>query len=112
MPGIVLARGSAPASGRFWAMRCSATQPVMPSPNLTAQLLRRLVDVLADLALHRDRDQVVAAEAIDADVVVVDQLAELGRDRQADLALVASRDRRAPSCWIDWSWAAQVAIFS
>ena len=113
MPGIVFARGSRAASGRFWATRCSATQPVMPWPNLTCELLGRLVDVLADLALHRDRDQVLAAEPVDADVVVVDELAQLGRDREADLALVAvSRDSRAPSCWIDWSWAAQVAIFS
>ena len=52
-------------------------------------------------------------EPVDADVVVVDQLAQLGRDRHArSRATVDSRDRRAPSCWIDWSWAAQVAIRS
>ena len=50
-----------------------------------AQLVGRLVDVLADLALHRDRDEVVADEPVDAGVVVVDQLAQLGRDRLADL---------------------------
>ena len=60
MPGIVFARGSFAASGRFWAIRCSATQPVMPSPIVDAQLVGRLVDVLADLALHRDRDEVAA----------------------------------------------------
>ena len=50
-----------------------------------AQLVGRLVDVFADLALHRDRDELVADEAVDAGVVVVDQLAQLGRDRLADL---------------------------
>ena len=49
------------------------------------QLVRRLVDVLADLALHRHRDQVLAVQPVDADVVVVDQLAQLGGDRHADL---------------------------
>ncbi len=44
-----------------------------------------LVDVLADLPLHRDGDELVPHQAIDADVVVVDELAELGRDGHADL---------------------------
>ena len=72
--------GRPPRPARFWATRCSATQPVMPSPSFDPQLVRRLVDVLADLALHRDRDEVLADEAIDADVVVVDELAQLGGD--------------------------------
>ena len=50
-----------------------------------AQLVGRLVDVLADLALHRDRDQVVADQPVDTGVVIVDELAQLGRDRLADL---------------------------
>ena len=66
-------------------MRCSATQPVIPSPTLDAQLLRRLVDVLADLAAQGDRDEVLAAQPVDADVVEVDQLAQLGADGLADL---------------------------
>ena len=92
--------------------------PVLGDPagdalaELDLELLGRLVDVLADLALHRDRDQVVAVEAVDADVVVVDELAQLGRDRQPDLPVARQPARRAPSCWIDWSWAAQVAICS
>ena len=57
-----------------------------------AQLVGRLVDVLADLALHRDRDEVVADEPVDAGVVVVDELAQLGRDRLADLG-----DARQPA---------------
>src|SRR3972149_2462316 len=35
VPGIVFDRGSAAASWRIWATRCSATQPVMPDPSLT-----------------------------------------------------------------------------
>lgn len=49
------------------------------------QLLRRLVGVLADLAQERDRDEVVADDPVDADVVVVDELTELGGDGHADL---------------------------
>ena len=85
MPGIVLARGSAAASGRCWATRCSATQPVMPSPSLTRSWSGRLVDVLADLAAASRPGQVVAVEPVDADVVVVDQLAQLGGDGEADV---------------------------
>ncbi len=50
------------------------------------QLLGGLVDVLADLALHGDRDQVLALEPVDPDVVIVDQLTQLRGNRQADLA--------------------------
>ena len=56
------------------------------------ELIRRLVDVLADLSVHGHRDQVVADQPIDAGVVVVDQLAQLGRDRLADLG-----DARQPA---------------
>ena len=86
MPGIVSARGS------FAASRQVLGDPVGGDPagdalaDLDPQLVRRLVDVLADLAAHRDRDQVLAVRPVDADVVVVDQLAQLGRDRMADLA--------------------------
>ena len=86
MPGIVLARGSA------GGVRQVLGDPVLGDPagdalaDRDAQLVRRLVDVLADLALHRDRDEVLALDAIDADVVVVDELAQLGGDGQADLA--------------------------
>ena len=85
MPGIVSARGSSAASPRFWARPCSATQPVMPSPTLTRSWSSGLVDVLADLALHGDRDDVVALDPVDPDVVVVDELAQLGRDGLPDL---------------------------
>ena len=57
-----------------------------PLAEVDLELLRRLVDVLADLAEHRDRDEVLLLEPVDADVVVVDELAELGRDGLADLA--------------------------
>ena len=57
----------------------------MPCAELDLELLGRLVHVLADPALHRDRHEVVAVQPVDADVVVVDELAELGRDRVADL---------------------------
>ena len=60
-----------------------------PLAELHRQLLGRLVDVFADLTLHRDRLEVEAAQAIDADVVVVDQLSELCRDREPDLPFVA-----------------------
>ena len=49
------------------------------------QLVGRLVDVLADLAEHRDRDEVTVDEPVHPGVVVVDELAQLGRDRLADL---------------------------
>ena len=49
------------------------------------QLVGRLVDVLADLTDHRDREELVAGDPVDADVVIVDQLPELGRDREPDL---------------------------
>ena len=112
MPGIVFARGSFAASGRFWAM------PVLGDPAGDAlaepdlQLLGRLVVVLADVALHRDRDEVVADQAVHPDVVVVDDRPQLGRDREADLAVAGEARQPTPSCWIDPSWAAQVAIFS
>ena len=56
-----------------------------PGAVLDLELLRRLVDVLADAALHGDGQQVLVVEPVDADVVVVDELAELGGDRLADL---------------------------
>ena len=80
-----MARGSAAALAMFWAIRCSATQPVSPSPSAQPELVGRLVDVLADLAEHRHRDEVRADDPIDPGVVVVDQLAQLARDRLADL---------------------------
>ena len=77
------------------------------------ELVRRLVHVLADLALHRDRDELLAGQPVDPDVVVVDELAELGGDGHADLLRRADRRlSRVPSCWIDWSWAAHVAMRS
>ena len=86
MPGIVLARGSAAASPQVLG------DPVLGDPAGDAlaerdpQLVGRLVDVLADLAAHRDRDRGPGPiEPVDAGVVVVDQLAQLGRDGQADL---------------------------
>ena len=85
MPGIVLARGSAAASPRFWAIRLLGDPAGDALADRDPQLVGRLVDVLADLALHRDRDQVLADEPVDPGVVVVDQLAQLGGDRLADL---------------------------
>ena len=49
------------------------------------QLVRRLVDVLADLADHRDRQQVAADDPVDPHVVIVDELPQLGGDREPDL---------------------------
>ena len=49
------------------------------------ELVEGLVDVLADLALHRDRDELVPGEPVDPDVVVVDELAQLRGDRHPDL---------------------------
>ena len=86
MPGMVFARGSVLASGRYWAMRCSATQPGDALAHRDLQLVGRLVDVLADLPAECDGDQFVAHPPVDADVVIVDQLAQLGADRQADVA--------------------------
>ena len=63
MPGIVLARGSCRGVGQVLG------DPVLGDPagdalaDGDAQLVGRLVDVLADLALHRDRHEVVADDA-------------------------------------------------
>ena len=54
--------------------------------DLDAQVLDGLVGVHGAVAHHRDRDQVLALDPVDAHVVVVDELAQLGRDRVADLA--------------------------
>jgi hypothetical protein len=37
----------------------------MPSPIVDPELVGRLVDVFADLALHRDRDQLLPVEPVD-----------------------------------------------
>ncbi len=58
-----------------------------PDPDPDPELLRRLVDVLADLAAEGDRHQVVTDDPVDPDVVIVDELTQLGGDRQPDLAL-------------------------
>ena len=49
------------------------------------QLIRRLVDVLADPALHGHRDEVLVLQPVDADVVVVDELMQLGGDGDPDV---------------------------
>ena len=49
------------------------------------QLAEVLVGVLADLAVPGDRHDVVAVDPVDAHVVVVDELAQLGADGRADL---------------------------
>ena len=79
--------------------------------DLEAELLHVLAFVLADLAAPRDRYAVVAMNAIDAHVVEVDERVQLRADRLADVLTVRNRVRRAPSCWIDWRCAAQVAIW-
>ena len=88
------------------------------------ELVRRLVDVLADLALHRDRDELVAGQPVDADVVVVDELAELGGDGHADLVdartggSAASRAAGSTASWAahvamrSKSWAARIATLA
>ena len=114
MPGIVLARGSAAASRQVLG------DAVLGDP---------AGDALADLrprswsgvsSTYSPTWPCIATgmrsspcEPVDPDVVVVDELAELGRDRDGrSRATLDRRFRRAPSCWIDWSWAAQVAICS
>jgi hypothetical protein len=68
-----------------------AGDPLAP---LDEQQLGGLVDVLADPAEHRHRDEgpVGVPDAIDPDVVVVDELPQLRRDRVADLV-----DARQPA---------------
>ena len=86
MPGIVCAR----------VVRRRVVEPLGdpvlgdpardPGAELDLELLRGLVHVLADPALHGDRASGPRSyEPVDAHVVVVDELAELGRDRLADL---------------------------
>ena len=60
------------------------------------QVLDGLVGVHRAVAEHRDRHQVVAMGPVDADVVVVDELAELGGDRVADLADVGEPRQPRP----------------
>ena len=80
-----MARGSAAASGRY------LRDPVLGDPAGDAlaerdpQLVRGLVDVFADLTAHRDRDEVRLHEPIDPGVVIVDELAQLGHDREPDV---------------------------
>ena len=82
---MVWARGSIAAFPRFWATRCSATHPVMPSPIAT-----RSWSVVSSMysptcPTIATGEQLVAGDPVDADVVIVDQLPELGRDREPDL---------------------------
>ena len=88
MPGMVCVRGSAFASGRYWATPCCATQPVMPCADPEAELVGDLVLVLADLAVEGDRLEVLADDGVDAHVVIVDELVELAADGLSDLAHV------------------------
>ncbi len=57
-----------------------------PLADLDPELFGRLVDVLADLPAEGDRDQVLAVAPVHANVVVVDQLPQLGPDSEPDLA--------------------------
>ena len=50
------------------------------------ELVRRLVEVLTDLPLHRHRDELGADQPIDPDVVVIDDLAQFRRDGHSDVA--------------------------
>ena len=64
--------------------------------DLDPQVLDGLVRVHRPVAHHRDRHQVLAVHAVDADVVVVDELPQLGGDGVADLAhLGEARQPRA-----------------
>ena len=55
---------------------------------------------------HATGYDVLAADAVDAHVVVVDELAQLEADGLADLAIPWSVGRAGvPSCWMDCSWA-------
>ena len=85
MPGDGVARGSAAASPRFWAIRCSATQPVMPSPSATRSWSGVSSTYSPTWPCIATGMRSPPIEPIDPDVVVVDELAQLGRDRQADL---------------------------
>ena len=87
VPGIVSARGSCEASGRYLGDPAGGDPAGDPDADLDPELLGRLVDVLADLAPEGDRHEIVADDPVDAHVVVVDELLELGRDRHPDLAL-------------------------
>ena len=100
MPGIVFARGSLAGVRQVLGDAMLGDPAGDALAELDLELLGRLVDVLADLALHRDRDQVLADEPVDPDVVVVDELAQLGRDREADLA-VARQPRQADAELLD-----------
>ena len=85
MPGMVEARGSAAALPSRWAIRCSATQPVMPSPSATRSwsgVSSTYSPTWPSIATGmRSR----SIEPVHPGVVVVDQLAQLGGDRLADL---------------------------
>ena len=57
--------------------------------DLEAELVLDLVGVFTDVAAPGHRQAVVTDDAIDAHVVVVDELLELDRDGHADLAHAA-----------------------
>ena len=63
----------------------AATCPVMPTPTLIASTSSTEPGRVREVAAERDRCEVVPVAEVDAAVVVVDQLAELVRDRGGDL---------------------------
>ena len=83
VPGMVSARGSLAASGRYSAravLRDPARDALAdPDP----ELLPELPHVLAHVASPGDRDDVGTLHPVDTHVVVVDELAQLGADRLA-----------------------------
>ena len=75
-------------------------EPRHPAGDALAQRHREhlggLVGVDGPVAQHRDRDEHLAPGAIDADVLVLDELAQLGRDRVADGADVVEPRQPGP----------------
>ncbi len=97
VPGIVMARGSCAASGRFWgiAVLGDPARDALADPD--AELVGRLVVELADEAAHRHRHQpAVRAQPVDADVVVLDELIQLVGDGRPDLALGGQSGQAGP----------------
>ena len=85
-PGIVIARGSLAVSSTSCGTRYLATQPVTPSPISTRRFSTVSSEYTAPSPIIATGTQVLAVHAVDADVVVVDELPQLGGDGVADLA--------------------------
>ena len=87
-PGMNAANSQRAASPSRTDSPVCATRPVMPSPSLHASTSSVGRLLAGELAAEGDRDEVLPVDDEHAAVVVIDQRAQLVRDREPDLAHV------------------------